>query len=111
MGDLGRFGRRRGERVIVIFDGRLDEETVEAGLAAGVTVGFAPGGPNAADDAIARLVGRRGDTAEMSVVTSDRELAARVAACGAAVVGARTFRDRLAQAGRSQPDGSPGGGA
>jgi Uncharacterized BCR, YaiI/YqxD family COG1671 len=49
-------------------------------------------GRNAADDEIVRLV-RDGDDA--LVVTSDAELAARVRALGAEVMGAGTFRGRL----------------
>jgi len=73
---------RTGHEVLVVFDGR--ERPVAAERAA---VLFAPD----ADDLIAGRV-RRGDT----VATSDRGLAARVAAAGAGVVGARAFRDGLA---------------
>jgi uncharacterized protein YaiI (UPF0178 family) len=49
-------------------------------------------GRNAADDEIVRLVEADPDA---TVVTSDAELAARVRALGAQVVGARAFRPRL----------------
>ena len=76
-------GQEDGARVVVVLDGRprpLD------GTADGVEVRFAP----VADDAIAELAGA-GDV----VVTSDRELVARVQARGARVVSSRTFRRAL----------------
>lgn len=70
-----------GEEVVVVFDGR-DRDL----QALRVEVGFAPH----ADDAIAARA-RAGTT----VVTSDRELADRSRANGAAVVGAGAFLRRL----------------
>ena len=52
-------------------------------------------GPNAADDDIAALVERDAEPGELSVVTSDGDLARRVRDAGAAVVGAGEFRRRL----------------
>jgi uncharacterized protein YaiI (UPF0178 family) len=52
-------------------------------------------GRDAADDDIAALAGRDDDPAGLRVVTSDAELARRVEAAGAAVVGAGEFRRRL----------------
>jgi predicted RNA-binding protein with PIN domain len=52
-------------------------------------------GRNAADDEIARRLDADDDPASMTVVTSDRELAARARARGASVVGAGEFRRRL----------------
>jgi predicted RNA-binding protein with PIN domain len=80
------------DAVAVVFDGRERELGTPP---ARVDVGFAPGGRNAADDAIARRVRDDADPASLTVVTSDRELAARVRAVGAQVEGARTFRARL----------------
>ena len=78
--------------MLVVFDGRPPD-----GLPAPdrVEVRFAErGGPDAADDVIAALVERRAAPA-LEVVTSDAGLAARVRAHGAAVRGARGFRDAL----------------
>ena len=52
-------------------------------------------GPNAADDDIAGLVQREYEPGGLSVVTSYGDLAGRVRAAGAAVVGAADFRRRL----------------
>jgi rRNA-processing protein FCF1 len=68
---------RPGDDVAVIFDGR--ERELEA---VRVHVAFAPH----ADDAIAARA-----EPGLTVVTSDRELAARARAAGSDVVGARTF--------------------
>jgi predicted RNA-binding protein with PIN domain len=84
--------RELGEPVTVIFDGR----PLEIDDPGEVDVRFASRrGRNAADDDIARLVAEADDPAGLCVVTSDGELAERVRAGGAQVMGARTFRERL----------------
>ena len=89
--ELEEFAVRSGEPVTVVFDGKPFE--LESGS---VGVMFASRrGRNAADDDIASLVGRDPDPGELSVVTSDADLAGRVRAAGAAVVGAGEFRRRL----------------
>ena len=52
-------------------------------------------GPNAADDDIAAIVENDDAPGELSVVTSDGDLARRVRDAGAAVVGAGEFRRGL----------------
>ena len=89
---------------------RLDEETVLVvdgrplpGLASGprgprrrlrVLYADRPG-PNAADDRIVAFVTGLVDPNTATVVTSDRDLARRVATAGALVVPAKAFRARL----------------
>jgi predicted RNA-binding protein with PIN domain len=90
--ELGAFAERSGDPVTVVLDGKPFD--LEGG--AGVTVKFAARrGPNAADDDIAALVESNPDPANLSVVTSDRDLARRVRDAGATVVGAGEFRRRL----------------
>ena len=90
--ELERFGAATGESVTVIFDGAPVE--IDAGER--LDVRFASRrGANAADDDIAALVERDGDPASLSVVTSDADLARRVRALGASVVGSGEFRRRL----------------
>ena len=88
---LEAFAEASGDQVAVVFDGR-PFELEEGGR---VEVGFAPGGRNAADDAIADWVADDPDPGSLTVVTSDRELTDRVRAAGAEVVGASSFRGRL----------------
>jgi len=85
----------QGHVVSVVFDGRLDEAAVAAGNACDVDVSFAPGGPNAADDVIASMCAALTNPDEVTVVTSDAGLAARVRASGVAVVGVSAFRSVL----------------
>jgi predicted RNA-binding protein with PIN domain len=84
--------RELGEPVTVVFDGRAFEID-DPGQ---VDVRFASRrGRNAADDDIARLVAEADDPAGLCVVTSDAELAERVRADGAQVMGAGAFREHL----------------
>jgi predicted RNA-binding protein with PIN domain len=90
--ELKEFAESGGEPVTVVLDGRPFD--LDGGDA--VTVLFASRrGPNAADDDIAALVESDDDPADLSVVTSDGDLARRVRDAGAAVVGAGNFRRRL----------------
>ena len=89
---LERFADGTGEAVTVVFDGKpfdLEGESVDVLFAS-------RRGRDAADDDIAAIVQRDARPGELSVVTSDGDLAARVHAAGAAVVGAGEFRRRLA---------------
>jgi uncharacterized protein YaiI (UPF0178 family) len=89
---LEQFAERSCEPVVVVFDGKPFE--LEGGK--GVTVRFASRrGPNAADDDIAALAEADDDPSDLSVVTSDADLARRVRDVGAAVIGAGEFRRRL----------------
>jgi len=84
-----------GDDVTVVFDGRATPGEVDEAQANGVTARFAPGGPNAADDAIVELVRGLPDPSDVTVVTSDAALAARVRSSGASVEGVRSLRSRL----------------
>jgi predicted RNA-binding protein with PIN domain len=89
--ELREFAAREGHDVTVVFDGRPFELEGD-----GVEVMFATRrGPDAADDDIAALVQRDEAPGELSVVTSDGDLARRAREAGAAVVGAGEFRRRL----------------
>jgi hypothetical protein len=84
-----------GDEVTVVFDGRPAAD-LAAGDHGGVAVRWAARrGRDAADDAVVALVAEDGDPSSRVVVTSDRGLAARVAALGAPVEGAGGFRRRL----------------
>ena len=95
---LGTFAAETGEPLTVVFDGRPSDLSAQS-----VEVAFATArGPNAADRDIAALVEQDPDPQSITVVTSDRELADRVRAAGARVVGARSFREGLERL--AQPD-------
>jgi len=90
---MGEFARRAGCEVTVVFDGRPHE--IEA--PARISVMFATrGGPDAADDDVARLVEADPEPHELTVVTSDAALAGRVRRAGADTLGARGFRELMA---------------
>ena len=90
--ELKAFAEATGEPVTVVLDGKPFD--LEGGD--GVTVEFASRrGPNAADDDIAALVEAAADPSQLSVVTSDGDLATRVRAAGGDVIGAGEFRRRL----------------
>jgi predicted RNA-binding protein with PIN domain len=83
-----------GDEVTVVFDSRPFE--LPTNSAAGLRVAFAsPPTRNAADDEIVRMLEQDPDPRSLAVVTSDAELAGRVEARGAAVVGAGGFRRRI----------------
>ena len=93
-GTIGAWAEREAvEDVTVVFDGRAP-----AGFAppAAIEVRFADrAGRDAADDLIAALVAGAEEPGALSVVTSDVGLAGRVRRHGAAVTGARGFRDAI----------------
>jgi predicted RNA-binding protein with PIN domain len=86
--------------VTVVFDGRPGSGEVDDAAAAGIRARFAPGGPNAADDAIVALLPSLADGAEITVVTSDAALADSARRAGVAVEGVKSFRGRLPDAGQ-----------
>jgi hypothetical protein len=91
VGELERFADETGDPMTVVFDGG----PFELGSAA-VDVRFASRrGPNAADDDIAALTEGDAEPAELSVVSSDAELARRVRDAGGSVMGAGEVRRRL----------------
>lgn len=89
--------RDHDDPVVLVFDGK-PQPAVEAAGGGNLTVAFARRpGRDAADDRIVELVEERyGDEPALTVVTSDRGLAARLPP-GVAVEGAGRFRGRLAR--------------
>jgi hypothetical protein len=81
-----------GEEITVFFE-RQPEPAIES---ESVEVAHAPVAiPNAADDEIVRRLAVEPSATAITVVTSDRRLAARARAIGARVEGASEFRRRL----------------
>lgn len=92
VGRIELWARTAGEEATVVFE-RPPEPPVESEL---IEVAHAPESrPDAADDEIVRRVGAADEPGELVVVTSDRRLAGRVKAIGAAVETAGAFRRRL----------------
>lgn len=83
-----------GDAITVVFDSRPFELAEGPGDVPRVVFAARPG-RDAADDRIAELVGCDADPSALTVVTSDRELAARVRARGAEVLAAGAFARRL----------------
>ncbi len=82
-----------GVEIRVVFDGR-PHRRVEA-AADGIEVGFAPGGPDAADREILAVLRADPDPAGIVVVTSDRRLRNSVKAAGASSIGSSELLRRL----------------
>ena len=89
--ELEAFAAESGDEVAVVFDGRAFP--LDGG--GRVEVGFAPGGRNAADHAIADRVRADAEPGSITVITSDRELVDAVRTAGADVLGSGAFRRRL----------------
>lgn len=86
-----------GVAVILVLDGRPVDDVARRARA-GFEVRFAPGGRDAADDVIVELVGERfGAEPDLTVVTADRGLIARLPP-GVVVVAPRRLLERLDEA-------------
>jgi uncharacterized protein YaiI (UPF0178 family) len=90
--ELERWAAAEGEDVTVVFE-RAPRPPIRSTV---IEVVHAPKPKrDAADDEIVRRLREEPNPEQVLVVTSDRWLADRAAAVGAAVVGARSFRSRL----------------
>lgn len=90
---LGAFARREGLNVAVVFDGREHERVL--GAAEGVGVRFAPGGPDAADREIVRMIRADDRPERITAASSDKRLRNSVKAAGAGGIGAGELLRRL----------------
>jgi predicted RNA-binding protein with PIN domain len=94
-GRLVTLAERGDEAITLVLDGRPLQDLPE-GTHDGIAVLYARRrGRNAADDRIVELVDAAPDRHELTVVTSDRELAGLVQALGADVVSAGALLRRL----------------
>jgi predicted RNA-binding protein with PIN domain len=91
---IAAFAHHTGEPVTLFFDGRPRDLGLPCDTPLQTLFADRPG-RNAADDAIVEYVEATSDPTTIRVVSSDRELAARVQAAGAQVEGAGRFRARL----------------
>ena len=94
-GRLAALARDDDETVTLVLDGRPLDDLPE-GEHEGIDVRYARRrGRDAADDRIVELVREATEPGTITVVTSDRELAQRVRAVGAEVIGAGALLRRL----------------
>ncbi len=93
---LAAFAAREGIELAVVWDGREHARVAAAGE--GIEVRFAPGGPDAADREIVRMIRAAADPGSITAVSSDRRLRNSVKAAGAAGIGASQLLRRLAAA-------------
>jgi predicted RNA-binding protein with PIN domain len=89
--ELDHFAGATGDDVTLVLDGRPRD----VGTPQAVAVVFAPGGRDAADDEIARIVAADPDPASLTVTTSDQELVRRVTEAGGHVETSGALRRRL----------------
>lgn len=92
--ELARFARQARVRVAVVFDGAPEDHFPDGSSFMGVKVFYAERGSNA-DERIKRMVDASRQRRTLFVITSDRDLGNYVRACGAQVVRAGEFRQRL----------------
>jgi predicted RNA-binding protein with PIN domain len=90
--ELRAFAEDTGEDLTVVFDGRPIDSVLRGH---GIEVQFAPGGVNAADRRIERIVHDHPEPTTITVITSDKALTKTVTDLGAQVVGSGDFRTRL----------------
>lgn len=91
---LDAYAGREGITAIVVFDGHEHERV--SGAVTGIEVRFAPGGRDAADREIVRIIRADPSPETFTAVSSDRRLRAAVKAAGARSVPAGDLLRRLA---------------
>ncbi len=94
--DLAAFAAQKGVRVAVVFDGAPERFFADGSSYKGVWIHYARRGSNA-DERIKEIVEASRERRTLFVVTSDRELANYVRVCGAKVIGAKEFQQRMTE--------------
>lgn len=90
---LEAFSEREGVAVAIVFDG--GEHARVRSSVTRVEIRFAPGGPDAADREIVRMIRDDPEPARLTAVSSDRRLRNSVKAAGATGLGAGELLSRL----------------
>ena len=101
--ELAVFARIRKVRVGVVFDGAPDPRFPEGSSYRSVRIFYAPPSGNA-DDRIIEMAENERSRKNMTVVTSDGQLAARVRVCGVRVIRSGEFRRMIDSLIESDPD-------
>ncbi len=94
--ELARFSAQKRVRVAVVFDGAPDKFFPDGASYKGVRLHYAARGSNA-DERIKTIVEASRERRTLKVITSDRALADYVRRCGAQVIPAGEFRQRMAE--------------
>jgi predicted RNA-binding protein with PIN domain len=94
--ELADFAKGKSARVQVVFDGAPERFFGDGARYRGVQVFYARAGNNA-DERIKEIVEASRERRTLFVVTSDRALADYVRRCGAQIVSARDFRQRMVE--------------
>jgi len=97
LGELAAFARATKARVTVVFDGAPDRDVPDGASFKGVRV-YYPGRGSDADSVVERLVASDRNRRGLTIVTSDRRLAAECRGLGARVVASGEFRKQMAAA-------------
>ncbi|MBP6824753.1 MAG: NYN domain-containing protein [Acidobacteria bacterium] len=104
--DLARLARVKKLRLTVVFDGAPDTAFPDGSSFRGVKVFYAR--PNSdADTRIVEMAEAERNKKNLTVVTSDGKLAARVRVCGVKVMRSGEFRQVMEDAGQSASDVEP----
>jgi predicted RNA-binding protein with PIN domain len=98
--ELAQFAVARRVTLTVVFDGAPERHFADGASYRGVRVFYAERGSNA-DERIKQLVENSRERRTLLVVTSDRALADYVRRCGAQVVRAGEFRQRMEETARA----------
>lgn len=108
LGEVAAFAAATKARATVVFDGAPDEGVPDGAAFRGVRV-YYPGRGSDADTVIERLVASDRNRRGLTVVTSDRRLAAECRGLGARVVRSGEFRKQMAATAASAAEsGDPG---
>lgn len=102
LAEVARLAGWRKLRLTVVFDGAPDARFPDGSSCRGVKVFYARAGADA-DARIVELVETERDKKSLTVVTSDRQLAARVRVCGVRVMRAGELRRMLDEANQGPP--------
>jgi predicted RNA-binding protein with PIN domain len=90
---LDAYAQREGIELAVVFDGQPHARV--CGAAETIEVSFAPGGPDAADREIVRMIRADDDPGSILAVSSDRRLRGSIKAAGARGAGAGELLERM----------------
>ncbi len=106
--EVAAFVAATGEKVTIVFDGAPEDRIPDGTHHRGILVRYSRRGSNA-DRVVSGLVAESTDRRRLTVVTSDRQLAAECRSKGAKTIGSQEFRRFVASGkGRGRRTADPG---